>query len=203
MTTTLPTSSVVALHSLDARLDAARVYVAGTATPGKPELAEARKIAMRALHTLVGKPLFVEPGDGGAYVTYPALRSRKVAPATAAPAPSAPAVAAPAPAPVSRKAALKAAGLTAAQVSAVLAILGGGGLDPVAPAPAREVPDFIARARAVTCKCCRDLGVVRGIGSKAGQPYRTQAGADAATQAGRSVKCPDHKRAGKGKRKSA
>jgi hypothetical protein len=63
--------------------------------------------------------------------------------------------------------------------------------------PAREVPDFIARARTATCKTCRDFGVVRGVGQDAGNPYRTQNGADAAKAAGRAVKCPSHKRAAK------
>jgi hypothetical protein len=79
-----------------------------------------------------------------------------------------------------------------AKITARLAELG------AAPAPvkaAREVPEFIARARKVTCHTCRDLKVVRGVGADAGKPYRTQKGADAATAAGRSVKCPSHKRA--------
>lgn len=61
----------------------------------------------------------------------------------------------------------------------------------------REVPEFIARARAATCHTCKDLGVVRGVGADAGKPYRTAKGAEAAKAAGRAVKCPSHKRAPK------
>jgi hypothetical protein len=63
----------------------------------------------------------------------------------------------------------------------------------VADAVAREVPPVIAAkiaaSRAIVCKSCRDLGVVRGVGKNAGQPYRTADGAAAATAAGRAVKC--------------
>jgi len=67
--------------------------------------------------------------------------------------------------------------------------------------PAREVPPAIAAriaaSHAITCKTCRDLKVVRGVGSRAGQPYRTADGAAAAKQAGRAVPCPTHVKARK------
>lgn len=156
-----------------------------------PELRAAmRKAACGEAHTAtIGKLLTVDDAGGKLTLTWGPVTARGGALVKASPvtddAPAAPS-------------------LTADQVAtmgkrelreALLALL-------AAPAPApvkapREVPDFIARARKATCHTCRDLKVVRGVGADAGKPYRTQKGADAATAAGRSVKCPSHKRASK------
>jgi hypothetical protein len=190
--------AVVALHSVDAAADTARVWV-DSATPDRAAVKAARKVAAQALHTIVGAPLTVTPdGQGAAYLVIPAIRARKAG--TPAPAPVTPDQVTPGDAVDGLIANLKA--LTPDAIARVVAALTGGQAAP-APAPARDVPEFIKRAQAITCRTCRDHGVVRGVGSKAGQPYRTADGAAAATAAGRSVKCPSHKRASKGARKSA
>jgi hypothetical protein len=193
--------AVVALHSVDAAADTARVWV-DSATPDRAAVKAARKVAAQALHTIVGAPLTVTPdGQGAAYLVIPAIRARKAG--TPAPAPVTPDQVTPGDAVDGLIANLKA--LTPDAIARVVAALTPDQATPApAPvAPAREVPDFIKRAQAITCRTCRDHGVVRGVGQKAGQPYRTADGAAAATAAGRSVKCPTHKRASKGARKSA
>lgn len=89
-----------------------------------------------------------------------------------------------------------------AELTAKLAELTG---TPVQAAKAAKAPRVIppqvqARIDAshrITCKTCRDLKVVRGVGSRAGQPYRTADGAAAAKAAGRAVPCPTHVKARK------
>lgn len=80
------------------------------------------------------------------------------------------------------------------EIARLTAELTGKGKGTAATPAKREVPAFLAKGK-VTCATCRDLGSVRGVGANAGKPYRTQAGADAAKQAGRAVPCPAHKRA--------
>lgn len=87
-----------------------------------------------------------------------------------------------------------------ARVTALLTAKGGKRAKVATPAPVAKVaklntfvadviaPRAAARA-AASCQTCRDFGVVRGVGERKGQAYRTQAGADAATAAGRSAKC--------------
>jgi hypothetical protein len=210
---TSTTAPVAVLHSTSPATDTARVWV-DSAEPDRAAIAAARKIACGALHTIVGKPLTVESaGDGASYVTFPAIRSRRTTTPEVitdpAPAPVKAGKGKGKPAPTALDDAVGAAAFRAAvespdvetlkreldRITALLAAVTG-----TAPAPVkapRAVPEFIARAQSVTCRTCRDLKVVRGVGAKAGQPYRTQAGADAATAAGRSVKCPSHKRASK------
>lgn len=192
MSATLATP-VASLHSVDAVADTARVWV-DSPTPDRAALKVAAKVAARALHTIVGKPLTVTPdGNGAAYVTYPAIRTRRVAAPAAAPAP------APAPSAHERLLALldDDGRELLTEVLADRAGLPRKAAPAAAPAPARELPDFIKRAQAVTCHTCRDHGHVRGVGARAGQPYRTADGAKAAKAAGRAVKCPSHKRASK------
>lgn len=68
-----------------------------------------------------------------------------------------------------------------------------------APKAPREIPPAVKarmdKAAAVTCKTCKDLGVVRKAGPKAGRPYVTAKGAAEATAKGNSVPCHSHKRA--------
>jgi hypothetical protein len=198
--------AVVALHSVDAAADTARVWV-DQVTPDRAAVKAARKVAAQALHTIVGAPLTVTPdGKGAAYLVIPAIRSRRAA-TPAAPVVDAPSALDNAVGAAAFRAAVESPDVATLRaeldrITALLDALTGGQAAP-APAPAREVPEFIKRAQAITCRTCRDHGVVRGVGQKAGQPYRTADGAAAATAAGRSVKCPSHKRAGKAARKSA
>jgi hypothetical protein len=171
-----------------------RSVVVRTTVPDSPESrALARKLACGEAHTAtIGKLTRVdETGTGVTYTWGPVTPrgTRK-----------------PAPAPVRETASGPASGQVAdlianlAQLTpdvraAIVAALTG---DSPAPAPApRELPEFIKRAQAVTCRTCRDHGVVRGVGANAGKPYRTADGAAAAKAAGRAVKCPSHKRASK------
>lgn len=64
------------------------------------------------------------------------------------------------------------------------------------PKAQRELPEWLVKDEP-NCTKCRDFGVVRGIGPKAGEPYKTLGGAEAATAAGHSVACT-----GKAHRKS-
>lgn len=79
-----------------------------------------------------------------------------------------------------------------ARVTALLAATAGEA--PVKPAKAAKPakPAYVptpeqARRKSAKCPTCQDLGVVRGSGSRAGQAYRTAAGAAAATA---PVRCP-------------
>jgi hypothetical protein len=168
----------------------AHAHVAGrnvvvTLTGGDSPAArkDARKAACAEAHTAtIGKLLRVDDTPTGTRYTWGPVTprgTRKPAPAKPAPAAS-----------VSDLVALE-----IAELRARLAELTG---ETPAPAPApRELPEFIKRAQAVTCRTCRDHGVVRGVGANAGKPYRTADGAAAAKAAGRAVKCPSHKRASK------
>lgn len=168
----------------------AREDLVTLAIPGKDAsreaLREARKIAAKAAHTLVGGAQNVRNAKhDGRMVTladYAPVRKRQAGAETA-------------PAGDPRDALI-------AELEAKLAELRGA---PAQTTPAREVPPVIAKriaaSHALTCKTCRDLRVVRGVGSDAGKHYRTLAGAQAATAAGRSAKCPACK--GKGKVRAA
>lgn len=72
-------------------------------------------------------------------------------------------------------------------------------IPPKAPKAKREIPPAVKarmdKAAAVTCKTCKDFGVVRKAGPKAGRPYVTLKGAQEATVKGNSVPCHSHKRA--------
>jgi hypothetical protein len=117
-----------------------------------------------------------------------ALAARKVVPAT----PGKRAVADPAPTGTDDRAAYLAREV--ARLTAEIARLTG---TDVPTESVREVPAFLRKREDVTCATCQDFGRVRAHGPRAGQPYRTQAGADAAHANGNAVKCPSHKRARK------
>jgi hypothetical protein len=145
----------------------------------------ARKVACGEAHTAtIGKLVSVRDGAGKVTYTWGPVTLRT----GAAKPPVTPEVATP------EVATPDLAGMSKRELRALVETLLAG---QAAPKPAREVPEFIARSRAATCRTCRDLGVVRGVGQDAGKPYRTQKGADAAKAAGRAVKCPSHKRAAK------
>lgn len=168
------------------RADEDLVRVAITGAQTAEALKAARSIAAKAAHTIVGKPQNATRTADGWTVDYAPIRRRAAVPAPEVAEELA----------VGQSAAL--ADMTRDELLALLAAL----TAPKAPAPKapkadRPVPDFIAKARAITCRTCRDHGVVRGVGQRAGQPYRTADGAKAATAAGRSAKCPSHKRAAK------
>lgn len=171
-----------------------RVHVTGPAD--KAGRAAARLAAQRH-HGFgpIGKTPAGRPADGGhIYDFAPVVRSTTAPRAAATKA--APVVKA-APAPDALAAVL--ASLDPAVAQVIRAALGPaatvGALPAVPREPRADEPEFIRRARAVTCRTCRDLGVVRGVGASAGKPYRTANGAEAAKAAGRAVPCPDHKRA--------
>lgn len=70
----------------------------------------------------------------------------------------------------------------------------GSGIAAAAPEVSAEDREVIGGADlhddAERCATCRGLGLVRGVGKRAGGPYRTLAGAQAAQGAGRAVDCP-------------
>lgn len=170
------TATVIA----DAPEGVIRVYV-----PGADD-SEGRKIARTAAagvaHGLVGGVLRSVKANRGYVRDYAPVTRRAAAPA--------------APAPTTGDDRLAFLERELARVTALLADQG-----TPAPAAKREVPPVIAAriaaSHAITCKTCRDLGVVRGVGKNAGQPYRTADGAAAAKAAGRAVKCPSHTKARK------
>jgi len=155
-------------------------------------LRDARKLAAKEAHTLVGGAQnprnATHDGRRVTLVDYAPVQRRQAsapAPAQTVPAPDA------------------LASMSKRELRDLVAQLLAARATAPAPAskPAREIPPVIAariaKSHAITCKTCRDLGVVRGVGADAGKPYRTQNGADAAKVAGRAVPCPDHKRARK------
>jgi hypothetical protein len=140
-----------------------------------------RKAAAGAAHTLVGAAQNVSNRGSHWTADYAPLSRKSAAAPEVAPAPE-----------VSGEDRTAWLERELARVTALLADSRVGDVK-VADAVAREVPPVIAAkiaaSRAIVCKSCRDLGVVRGVGKNAGQPYRTADGAAAATAAGRAVKC--------------
>lgn len=176
---------------VDTLADLGIFRVSFDAKPERSDLTQAgRKAAAGAAHTLVGSAQnVVKRGKREWSADYSPLAKR---PATAVAAPVAPEVTGD----DDRLAYLE---RELARVTALLAdtrpTTHAEDLDPdvALVARARVIPPVIAAkiaaSRAITCKACRDLGVVRGVGANAGKPYRTANGAEAATAAGRSRKC--------------
>lgn len=212
------TGPVVSLHSVNPTDDTARVYVGGVDAVTRDLMPEVRKVAGAALHTIVGAPISYVPGDGGVYVTIPAIRRRKAGEA----APAAPTAAPAAPAPSAPVA-------VDSPMADALARLGTMGLKPkhlravsdvfgplvtaaatAAPAAAPRTAGGPAGKRAAAkashaCKVCADIGLVRKSPRENGSvAYITRKGAEASNGLGNATPCTAAGcKAGKAARKSA
>ncbi len=138
--------------------------------------AEARKVAMRAAGTVtIGALQSVTPRKGTSVeLTWTPNLNRVSPPVREVAVPAAPK----APKVDPRDAKI-------AELERMLAELRG-----EAPKAPKAAPEFLRKDDAgITCKTCRDFGVVRKAGEHAGQAYKTAKGAEAATANGNSVPC--------------